>query len=310
MSVTHAIAENNSSVFADIVVTFEAPNWLLAHPDVRVELSTTERHHVKNADSSYDFAVEWVYAKGCKSCQNLRSECSCESPVITETWVYDRKRGLKASMIHKMGFDKECAPPGSTFVEKPKSVKTNTGKQSVQKTAQVSTSSLRVADVLDLLSGSTDHEEGDGSREKPVQNDQTLPPVPQPLLAHLNENRTLYAAYLTYPLKKLDTVLNVWTKMKRVLDIRPINNAHTDLGSLSCKISFPRPRDVRILEDYPAALKSAMRTDSHGEILPMVSCGDVRLALQLHFDHGFPLDGPPWDDTLVEKLKRESANGL
>lgn len=268
--------------FSNIVVAFEAPPWLLESPDVRVTQDTNN-------------VITYVLVKGCKACQQLSSKCVCPVPMVSEPWVYDREQGLNLAMVTKLGFrDKLRLPPEPVFA-KPQAVKATT-----------KVSRLKTSDLMALMEGSGDFERGANTKEEQVQNNLDVLPINPALLNWLEQFRKHVHLVFSYPIKKLDAMQTLWKEKGKVLHIRPIDNADTDRGSASCTITIPRPAFDEMLADYPAALKAEMQVGTNGSPAT-ITFGDVRLGLQLYFDHDFYLHGPLWDDEIVQRLKAEAG---
>jgi hypothetical protein len=274
--------------FVNVIVVFEAPADLLANPNARAVMNDAR-------------ICIHVFIRGCKSCQKVLTKCVCASGgcVEREICVYNRALGLNRSGCELIGYTARSA--FEAIADRRTSVAVRTSALAIPKTTPApkpSANAITVGDILELLAGSSEHEDGPGTREAQIQNCQELPPVSPALLDHINRNRAYLKIYFSYPESKSEAVQKLWQRQKRVLDIRPIANPDTDRGGCGCSISMQTPSDLSVLENYPAALKAAeeaiARRTSDGQKILMMKFGDVRLGLQLVFQHGFEISGATW----------------
>lgn len=250
------------------IIAFEAPDFLLKHADARVE------HSLYNV-------IKTVYIQGCKACQRVKSLCKCLDPKIVEKIIYGRELqdgrdgNLDQGLIDTLGLE-----PGSVPREVKKPQRDFQGPR------------LTLADLAPLTPD-MDFEETGSGKQMPLSEFQDR--INPQLIAHLTEVGVNIR--FSYPLEKLKEVVELFEKKGRRLTIRPINRKPDSMkrGGLGGVIIFKRPDDMSLLDQYPAAAKCAEN--------PYVLLNDCKLALQLHFDHGFRLDGPEWEPD--DKLKPE-----
>jgi hypothetical protein len=88
---------NDQPQHPDELIAVEPPKILLKHPDVRIETIETQQvvhEFMKESRFKTVSIPNMIYVLGCHKCQKIRSKCSCETPEITERWVYNRERGV------------------------------------------------------------------------------------------------------------------------------------------------------------------------------------------------------------------------
>jgi len=264
----------------DVIVAFEVPENVSKHPDVRLEMTKYNGGDV----------VQFAFLKGCKTCQQFLSACTCSSPVVSEKWVYDRSIGLQVGMYSRVN-------PAWLAVKPAKQTR---------KEAPTVTNPLKREELVNLA-GAVDREEDGDTPAPPLSEFQDrINPL---LIAHLL--MVGVNLYFTYPLSKLEEIWKLFVSRERKLHIRPLSEPKptttTFRGGCSATIMFETPEDMSILSQYPAAMNQ-----TRGRYIVM---NDYKLALQLFFNHGFELQGPYWEDKekaddLIAELIRKQKGGL
>jgi hypothetical protein len=92
-------------------VAFECPEDVTKHPDVRVE--TFEQYG--------GTTISKAFINGCKTCQQVRSKCKCQSPVDSDVLLYDRCNGKLTDAYLMFFMPKDYAqmfPSSPTLVNK------------------------------------------------------------------------------------------------------------------------------------------------------------------------------------------------
>ena len=244
----------------EVIAAFEVPRDVVNHPDVRLELTKYNGEDV----------VERAFLKGCKTCQKLLSKCNCAAAVESERWVYDRGQGIHVGMYRRIN---------------PTWLRSTKTESHANKSAIEPANPLRKEELAKLAPTVDRAEDGDTPAPPLSEFQQKINPQ---LIAHfltVGVNN-----YFTYPADKAEVVAKLFESRGRKLHIRPLRDPKPETtnfrGGCSAVITFEKPEDMSILDQYPAAQKQ-----SGGRYIVL---RDYKLALQLFFDHGFDLLGPGW----------------
>jgi hypothetical protein len=75
--------------------------------DIRIE--------TKDFGSGIGVVPTMIYVVGCRTCQQTKSKCKCETPDFIERWIYNRERGvINLTMLERLNAKAGAQPPVET----------------------------------------------------------------------------------------------------------------------------------------------------------------------------------------------------
>jgi hypothetical protein len=256
----------------DVIVAFEKPAEL-NNPDIRDEV---ENHIVLRS-----------YLVGCRSCQRVRSKCSCASLNPREILIYDREAGLNGRVWRKY-FAPELVQPKTTSEESLKF----TGRQ---------LSPEELGSVLPDVGGLVAASESEQSIHKEPHE---YLGASKAFLDHITSPETHAKIYFTYPQDKFTEMANLFSKYGKKLTVRPLREPGADTkvgqgttpkrGGVSADIQFPMPKDQGLAGQLAYLYPKEIGSTSNSYIV----LRDSKLVLHLILISGYTQDspyGPKWD---------------
>jgi hypothetical protein len=170
---------------------------------------------------------------------------------------------------------------------------------------------LTTEDLIEIYTEGAAFEESDSHKPHEPRTTTTLFPVKLRLVSYLKQvwENGEYSANFNYPAHKADAVQALFKAKGVILDVAPLAEPGPDTktakglcarrGGCGGTVMFPPPEDLSLLDDYPKARAEAARLLAGGPLSKQtrVVYSNYKLALQLKFDHGFPLVGKLYADS-------------